>query len=660
MKKRSGTLNTSRLICMLACGLIIAFVTWLLMRVVTTNGNLVVEATYKLPEFASLEKLPRLETGTYAVAIDGEIVAGQKSQEIRPTASMAKMILALAIMQKKPFDLGEKGEIITINDEFYHIYQEYLKNDGSTSAVEVGEEISEYDALASVMLVSSNNMADTLAIWAFGSLDNYQDYASEMLQGWGLGNTRIGIDASGFDESTTSSASDLAKIGTRVMVDPILGEIVSLKNYDVPVAGTLTNTNAILGQYNISGVKTGYIGDVSGYCLTSGYREDDHIIVTTLMGAPSREISFTNSLEITKTVQSEAPVTKLVSAGDEIGHLESWWTGKIIITATEDVYGIGWDDAITNVELAMAGQSGVLKITIGSRAYSVNVSAEEYDMEPSLFDKIRHAFGWQNNTGPTQYATTIEDTSAPVGSDQPSEDIQQINAEIDPATLVPITGANSDNCTIKYGSLMLVNPNFPVETDFIAARKSELVSIYSLYGIVEGNPGNGDNLLDADAATHINDMVKAYEAEYPGHTLETRSCFRAAGTNCGRLCAATGESDHHTGLTCDLIDPSYGTELDTDDYAEHIDWQWLRNNSYKYGFIDRFPEAWAGGPMSEPLNVDENGSTGLYETWHYRYVGIEHATNIATGKYNNGEYDSLEHYLKARGLISDVKAGTCK
>ena len=64
--------------------------------------------------------------------------------------------------------------------------------------------------------------------------------------------------------------------------------------------------------------------------------------------------------------------------------------------------------------------------------------------------------------------------------------------------------------------------------------------------------------------------------------------------------------------------------------------------------------------MSEPLNVDENGSTGLFETWHYRYVGIEHATNIATGKYNNGEYDSLEHYLKSLDLVKNLKTGECE
>ena len=227
-------------------------------------------------------------------------------------------------------------------------------------------------------------------------------------------------------------------------------------------------------------------------------------------------------------------------------------------------------------------------------------------------------------------------------------------------SLRPVTNVPSSNCTIKYGYLMLINPNFTVDTGFIDARRGELVSISSLYGIKEGNPYNGDNLLDAEAAEHINEMVKAYEAEYPGHTFETRSCYRARGTTCGRLCAATGASDHHTGLTCDLLDPAYGTSLDTDTLGQHIDWQWLKANSYKYGFIDRFPEAWAGGPMSEPLNVDENGSTGLYETWHYRYVGIEHATNIATGKYNNGEYDSLEHYLKSLDLVKNLKTGECE
>lgn len=222
------------------------------------------------------------------------------------------------------------------------------------------------------------------------------------------------------------------------------------------------------------------------------------------------------------------------------------------------------------------------------------------------------------------------------------------------ASIQPITSAPSSNPTIQYGRLMLINPNFMVDSNFISARKQELVSLQSTYGILELHASNGDNLIDKEAAQQINKMLSDYTIANPGHSIQTVSCFREIGTNCGRLCMPTGASDHHTGLTCDLIDPVYGTSLDTATYEQHFEWQWLRANSYKYGFIDRFPEAWAGGSMEEPMNVNAEGSTGLYETWHFRYVGIYAATEIATGVYNNGQYDSLEHYLKARGLVTNL------
>jgi len=218
------------------------------------------------------------------------------------------------------------------------------------------------------------------------------------------------------------------------------------------------------------------------------------------------------------------------------------------------------------------------------------------------------------------------------------------------------------NFTTEWGPLMLINPNFPVSTDWIATRKTQMINIEETYGIREGNPNNGAPLLDAEAAKHLSDMLTDYKKAYPGHEMVTRSCFRSRGTNCGRLCFALGETDHHSGYTCDLIDPVYGTTLDTSTLSKHLEWQWLQANSYKYGFIDRFPKEWAGGSMSEPVNIDANGTTGLYETWHYRYVGIEVATEIATGKYNNGRYDSLEHYLKASGRLRNLLSpkGNCE
>jgi len=663
--KSSKPKFNARTISLAAVGVVlVGFLTWLIISVATADTNLASNIVFELPGFNSLSELGEVD-GEYAVAINGTVAGGQvdlDELEARPTASTAKMILGLAIMRERPFNLGETGETITIEDELYDRYLYYVNHNGSNTKVVPGEEISEYDALVSIFLASSNNMADTLAIWAFGSLENYRDYAAKMLAEWGISHTTIGPDASGFDPATTSTPEDLAKIGYRLMQEPVLQQIVGLKEYEVPVAGVLTNTNKLLGISNVSGIKTGWIGDASGYCLVSGYLEGDSIVTLALLNAPTRNDSFDESLGIIRAVQGKVPEQSIISEGKVVAQYDSWWTGKVPIRALEELKVVGWEEAEKQTTLEMDGPEGILKVSIGGAEYNIKVRADEYAAAPSFGDRLAHAFGWRNGQEINEFGQP-SDTETPEESattnDEPidwgPEEASNSNEDLQPKTSVP-----SENCTIGFGNLMLINPNFTVTTDFIDARRGELVSISSLYGIVEGNPYNGDNLLDPEAAEHINEMVKAYEAEYPGHTFETRSCYRARGTTCGRLCAATGTSDHHTGLTCDLLDPAYGTSLDTDTYDQHIDWQWLYNNSYKYGFIDRFPYEWAGGPMSEPVNVDENGSTGLFETWHYRYVGVGPATEIATGKYNNGKYDSLEHYLKARGLVSDLKNGLCK
>ena len=640
--------------------LVVGFLTWLLISALTAEVALSLNTTYALPDFNSIENLPSLSSGSYAVAIDGTVAKSPEEEKAIPTASTAKMILGLAIIREKPFSVGEKGETITINDEMLARYSWYLSHNGSNTRVVLGEEISEYDALISVFLASSNNMADSLAIWAFGSQDNYREYATKMLAEYGLNDTVVGIDASGFDASTVSTPSDLAKIGHLVLKNDVLKEIVGTKEYEVPVAGLLKNTNKNLGVNRVIGIKTGYIGDSSGYCLISGYMEGEHILTTALMGAATREQSFNDSMSITTTLQNDIKEQNVVKVGQMVGYYDSWWTGPIKIVAEQDLKIIGWNEAEKQIELTMSGDDvthGSLIITIDGYKYELPVVAETFNPEPSFGERIMHAFGWKKE-GTLPEEDVVEE-SEPVTENIETNTEEVVEEKPEPDDIKPITNLSSDNCTIKYGYLMLINPNFTVNTSFIDARRGELVSISSLYGIVEGNAYNGDNLLDAEAARHLNEMVKAYEAEYPGHTFETRSCYRARGTTCGRLCAATGTSDHHTGLTCDLLDPAYGTSLDTSTYNQHVDWQWLYANSYKYGFIDRFPEEWAGGPMSEPLNVDENGSTGLFETWHYRYVGVGPATEIATGKYNNGRYDSLEHYLKARGLVTDLKNGKC-
>ena len=77
---------------------------------------------------------------------------------------------------------------------------------------------------------------------------------------------------------------------------------------------------------------------------------------------------------------------------------------------------------------------------------------------------------------------------------------------------------------------------------------------------------------------------------------------------------APNASEHQIGLAIDFYSSTY-MRLD-EGFADTQAGKWLAENSYKYGFILRYPEG-------------KEYITGIiYEPWHFRYVGVEAATVI--------------------------------
>ena len=374
-------------------GMIIALIIFVFIgfKMATMEANLELFTTVKIPEGVSLSSVGADVSGVkWAAAVDGKVT--NENTEVQPTASTTKMILALAVLEKKPLNTGEKGPMITISNEMYEIWGWYLNNNGSNTKVEIGEEISEYDALVSTLLASSNNMADSLAIWAFGSIEDYQKYATEMLARLGARNTKLGTkDASGYDSSTVSTASDLARIGYFVMKNPVLAEIVAKEKAEVPVAGEISNTNKLLGKSSISGVKTGYIGDESGYCIVSGYKKDEHIITVAVLGSATRDGSFDNNLAVVKELQSKLVDQEIFNRGDEVGYYESWWTGKVALKADESFAEMNYNGAENLAEIS----DDVLKMKIGEINYDVTLQVPEFSRKPNIFERFLHVFGWK-------------------------------------------------------------------------------------------------------------------------------------------------------------------------------------------------------------------------------------------------------------------------
>ena len=82
--------------------------------------------------------------------------------------------------------------------------------------------------------------------------------------------------------------------------------------------------------------------------------------------------------------------------------------------------------------------------------------------------------------------------------------------------------------------------------------------------------------------------------------------------------AKPGHSEHQTGLAVDVM----GSNNSYDDFEFSDEFEWMRDNAYKYGFILRYPKG------------KENITGFKYEPWHYRDVGKEVAKIIYEKNYN--------------------------
>ncbi|MBQ9272172.1 MAG: M15 family metallopeptidase [Mogibacterium sp.] len=94
--------------------------------------------------------------------------------------------------------------------------------------------------------------------------------------------------------------------------------------------------------------------------------------------------------------------------------------------------------------------------------------------------------------------------------------------------------------------------------------------------------------------------------------------------------AIPGRSEHECGLAADIVDADslgWGDPL-IDEQEDMPAQKWLMEHCQDYGFILRYPKG-----MQEKTGI-------IYEPWHYRYVGKEHATIIM----ENGI--CLEEYLE--------------
>jgi D-alanyl-D-alanine carboxypeptidase (penicillin-binding protein 5/6) len=194
--------------------------------------------------------------GQAAVRLGQAQLQAGPNQHAAPIASVAKVMTAYLVLRDQPLGVGEDGPTITLSGADVADTDRRSRRRESVVPIVAGEQLTERQALQALLLPSANNIAVVLARWDAGSVARFVAQMNASARSLGMTRTRY-TDPSGFDDATVSTAADQLRIVDHAMRVPAFASIVATTSATLPVAGTVHNTNTLLGRDGFVGVKTG-------------------------------------------------------------------------------------------------------------------------------------------------------------------------------------------------------------------------------------------------------------------------------------------------------------------------------------------------------------------------------------------------------------------
>ena len=206
-------------------------------------------------------------------------------------------------------------------------------------------------------------------------------------------------------------------------------------------------------------------------------------------------------------------------------------------------------------------------------------------------------------------------------------DYSKKNTNTDINRVISIVNTNMDKeiysdvkTVYQNDNLVIVNRFYKLESAAVPNDLKNISIQYAYDGHKLKEEANNSYLKMAKAAKNsgftliANVSYRSYEEQ---ETTYNNFRSRYGLNKADELDARAGHSEHQTGLALNI---STRLKEGETSFESTETYNWLLNNSYKYGFIQRYPEG----------KEDITGFT--FEPGHFRYVGIDIATQI----YNEG------------------------
>jgi D-alanyl-D-alanine carboxypeptidase (penicillin-binding protein 5/6) len=291
-----------------------------------------------------------------------------------PTASMAKMMTALIVMEDIQAGRLHLNDSVTTSARA-------SKMGGSQIYAKEGQVFPVQTLLAALMIQSANDAAEMLAEKVAGSAEAFADIMNQKAKQLGLTQSTF-FDPHGLPNPNPQlndkmSAHDLAILGVELMKYPLMREYA--KTPTMPFSnGTftagLTNPNHLINPHKVNyydaatGIKTGYSGP-AGYCVTASAKRGDMELICVVMGARMSNgpaSSFGIAQRLMATAFAQYSMSTVLKKGARVGD------ATVVDGAAKTVPAVAAADAKA---LVKRGEEGQVKVAFHAGSVTAPVRA---------------------------------------------------------------------------------------------------------------------------------------------------------------------------------------------------------------------------------------------------------------------------------------------
>src|SRR6218665_470025 len=238
----------------------------------------------------------------------------------------AKFVTALVVLETKPLDGTPR--LLTSSADDHNSYLQYQAAGARVLPVSLGETWSEQDALTALLLGSSNNHADALARWAFGSVETYVAKANEWLAAHQF-NLRVD-DATGLSPKNTGTAWEVTQLAGRLLANPSVAAMYAPTGRQVAGARAIPDVIAHLAD---AGVRTlarsftdqGGLGLVFTYPIPATAAAPARTFIGTMLMMPDYATLDAAVLALVGSIPAASQPAQVIRQGEVYGTVTSVW-----------------------------------------------------------------------------------------------------------------------------------------------------------------------------------------------------------------------------------------------------------------------------------------------------------------------------------------------